>query len=108
MTKQGLREEFRTVLVRKRSGRWWRRWRWAVEEKRYSDVWCLKDEGYAFTQAQALQRASVNAKPYWAKLARIESVTYVEHECVAERSTRPSPLPPLLTSQPPASTEGSK
>ena len=91
-----LREEFRTVIVRHRGGRWWRRWRWAVEEKRYSDGWILKQDGYAFTLGVALRESATEPKPISAKIARVEIATHVEHEKYATSPTRRTPLPPQI------------
>jgi hypothetical protein len=92
----GLREEFRTVIVRERSGRWWRRWRWAVEERRMRD-WDLLDSGYNFTLPNALHAASVKARPLAAKISRVEIATHVEHVPYdAKAPSARSPLPPQI------------
>jgi hypothetical protein len=93
---QGLREEFRTVIVRERGRGWWRRYRWAVEEKRYSDGWVLKESGFALTLKAALGYAGEASKPYSAKLARVEIATHVEQEPVKDRPARSTPLPPQI------------
>ena len=91
----GLREEFRTVIVRER-GRWWRRYRWAVEEKCFSDGWTLRDSGYALTLKAALGYTSDTARPCSAKLARVEICTCVEHESPRHLPVRRTPLPPEI------------